>query len=44
MLDENQYPMGIKITKKEVEELGIIYGELHGERNYTFLPRKEGVA
>lgn len=44
MLDENEYPKGIKITKKEVEELGIIYNELHGEWNYTFLPRKDVVA
>jgi len=44
MLDENEYPKGIKITKKEVEELGIVYNELHGEWNYTFLSRKGSVA
>jgi hypothetical protein len=44
MLDENEYPKGIKITKKEVDELGIVYNELHGEWNYTFLSRKGNVA
>ena len=38
MLDENEYPKGIKITKEEVEELGIIYDKFHGEWNYTFKP------
>ena len=27
---------GIKIKKEEVEELGIIRDEFHGEWNYTF--------
>ena len=44
MLDKNEYPKGIKITKEEVEELGIIRDEFHGEWNYTFKPRKEGSA
>lgn len=44
MLDKNEYPKGIKITKEEVEELGIIRDEFHGEWNYTFKPRKEGGA
>lgn len=43
MLDENEYPKGIKITKEEVEELGIIRDEFHGEWNYTFEPRKKDV-
>ena len=38
MLDENEYPKGIKITKEEVEELGIIHDKFHGEWNYTFKP------
>jgi hypothetical protein len=37
-------PKGIKITKEEVEELGIIRNEFHGEWNYMFNPRNAGVA
>ena len=43
MLDKNEYPKGIKITKEEVEGLGIIRDEFHGEWNYTFKPRNVGV-
>ena len=39
MLDTNKYPTGIKIEKKQVEELGIIPDEFHGEWNYTFKPK-----
>jgi hypothetical protein len=39
VLDKNEYPKGIKITKEEVEGLGIIRDEFHGEWNYTFKPR-----
>jgi len=38
MLDENEYPKGIKITKEEVEELGVIHDKFHGEWNYTLKP------
>jgi hypothetical protein len=44
MLDENEYPKGIKITKEEIEELGIIRDEFHGEWNYMLKPRNKGVA
>lgn len=44
ILDKNEYPKRIKITKKEVEKLGIIRDEFHGEWNYTFKPKKEGYA
>jgi transposase len=44
MLDRNEYPKGIKITKEEVEELGIIRDEFHGEWNYMFKPRNKDVA
>jgi hypothetical protein len=44
MLDKNEYQKGIKITKEEVEELGIFPDEFHGEWNYTFKPKKEGNA
>lgn len=39
MLDENEYPKGIKITKGEVEELEIVRDKFHGEWNYTFNPK-----
>ena len=39
MLDENEYPKGIKIDKKQVEELDIVRDEFHGEWNYTFKPK-----
>jgi len=38
MLDKNEYPKGIKIEKKQVEELDIIRDEFHGEWNYLFKP------
>ena len=41
MLDENEYPKGIKIDKKHVEELDIVRDEFHGEWNYTFKPRNK---
>jgi hypothetical protein len=44
MLDKNEYPKGIKIKKEEVEELGSIRDEFHGEWNYTFKPRNKDVA
>lgn len=44
ILDKNEYPKGIKITKEEVQELGIIRDEFHGEWNYTFKPRNKDVA
>ncbi len=43
MLDENEYPKGIKIKKEEVEVLEIIHDEFHGEWNYTFKPRNKDV-
>jgi len=39
MLDTNNYPKGIKIDKKQVEELDIVRDEFHGEWNYTFKPK-----
>jgi transposase/predicted RNA-binding protein Jag len=41
MLDKNEYQKGIKITKEEVEELGIIREMFHGEWNYTFKPKNK---
>ncbi|UWJ23803.1 Transposase [Methanosarcina mazei TMA] len=43
MLDKNEYPKGIKITKEEVEELGFIRDEFYGECNYTFRPRSKNI-
>jgi transposase len=39
ILDTNEYPKGIKIEKKQVEELDIIRDEFHGEWNYTLKPK-----
>jgi transposase len=44
MLDENEYPKKIKIKKEEVENLGIIQDEFHGEWNYTFEPKMNSIA
>ena len=41
MLDTNNYPKGIKIDKKQIEELDIVRDEFHGEWNYTFKPRNK---
>jgi hypothetical protein len=41
MIDKNEYPKGIKIDKKQVEELDIVRDEFHGEWNYTFKPRNK---
>jgi transposase len=43
VLDKNTYPKGIKIMKEEIEELGIISDEFHGEWNYIFKPRNKDV-
>jgi transposase len=42
ILDTNEYPKGIKIEKKQLEELNIIRDEFHGEWNYSFKPRNKG--
>jgi transposase len=41
ILDTNEYPKGIKIDKKQVEELDIVRDEFHGEWNYTFKPKNK---
>ena len=38
-LDENRYETGRKITDEEMEGLSITREELHGEWNYTLMPR-----
>jgi transposase len=40
-LDENIYEKGIKISKKELEDLNIIADSFHGEWNYKFTPKEK---
>ena len=37
-LDKNQYPIGIKIQKSEIDDLNMTMNIFHGEWNYTILP------
>ena len=38
-LDQNPYPLGIKVSKKEMEEINLRRDAFHGEWNYTISPR-----
>jgi hypothetical protein len=38
-LDYRPYPIGIRISKKEMEELNLSRETFHGEWNYTISPR-----
>jgi transposase len=38
-LDQNAYPAGVKVSKKDMEELQLQRDAFHGEWNYTILPR-----
>ena len=38
-LDENLYPVGIKVTDAELAAVRITRHEFHGEWNYTIIPR-----
>jgi Rhodopirellula transposase DDE domain len=38
-LDPGKYPKGIKVSKKEVNEIRLQRDPFHGEWNYTILPR-----
>jgi Rhodopirellula transposase DDE domain len=38
-LDRSAYPSGIKVSKKEMEELNLRRDAFHGEWNYTISPR-----
>ena len=38
-LDENSYKKGIRITKKQLEDLNISKHQFHGEWNYSFKPK-----
>jgi hypothetical protein len=38
IIDKNTYPIGIKISDKEMKEINILRDEFHGEWNYTISP------
>jgi len=40
-LDQNAYPAGVKVSKKEMEALQLQRDAFHGEWNYTILPRPQ---
>ncbi len=39
-LDTNTYPKGITVSDNEMERINIERDDLHGDRNYTILPRQ----
>jgi hypothetical protein len=39
-LDNMQYKKGIKITKKQIEQINLSKNDFHGEWNYTIKPNK----
>jgi len=39
VIDQNIYPIGIKVTEEEIQNLNIIRNEFHGEWNYTIMPK-----
>ena len=38
-LDRSSYPSGIKVSKKQMEEVNVRRDAFHGEWNYTISPR-----
>jgi hypothetical protein len=38
-LDQNSYPSGIKVSKKEMQAINLQRDAFHGEWNYTISPR-----
>lgn len=38
-LDHNRYPAGIKVSKKQMQEVNLQRAEFHGDWNYAILPR-----
>lgn len=38
-LDRNRYPAGIKVSKKQMQEVNLQRAEFHGDWNYAILPR-----
>jgi hypothetical protein len=41
VLDQNSYPAGVKVSKKDMKELHLQRDAFHGEWNYTILPRRQ---
>jgi hypothetical protein len=39
VLDEAEYPAGVKVSDAEMADLNIVRDEFHGEWNYSFIPR-----
>jgi len=39
LVDQNSYPLGVKVTDTEMEKLHLIRNEFHGDWNYTINPR-----
>jgi hypothetical protein len=39
LLDKNFYPIGNKLTKKQIKTINILRNDFHGEWNYTINPR-----
>ena len=40
VVDKNIYPIGVKVTDEEMEQLNIICDGFHGDWNYTIRPQK----
>ncbi len=38
-LDKGSYPLGIKVSDKQMKEINLVKDKFHGEWNYTILPR-----
>ena len=38
-IDDNSYPLGVKVTDQQLEELAIHRHKFHGDWNYTLMPR-----
>ena len=41
VVDQNTYPIGIKVSDEEMKKLNIIRNEFHGEWNYVISPQKD---
>jgi hypothetical protein len=39
-LDRSRYPTGIRISKKEMQQLNLARNNFHGEWNYAIVPQK----
>lgn len=39
LVDQNIYPLGVKVTDAEMEKLNLLRNEFHGDWNYTINPR-----